>query len=130
MSTFSANLVPLASGHCKAQSLASTSSVPGSGGWVLLNKGARAYAVVAATGAVGGGSVVYKVQSASDANGTGAADVYAGLITHTVAGSVTVAEIRAENVPSAKPYVAIVATTTGTNLASASLVALDPAYVS
>jgi hypothetical protein len=120
------------------QSLASTASSPGNGNWVLHSK-ARALGVVTMCGAIAGsGSVTFKLQQASDANGTSAADVtgMTTLVTYadTDDGLVKVAEIPATTLAtvaaSAKPYLALICTTTSaTVLVSAAVVMLDPMYV-
>ena len=140
MSTFAQNLRPLGNTGLGVppQSLASTSNTPGSGNWVKVISG-RAAAVVAYCGAIaGGGAVTFKLQQASDANGTGAADVtgYTTLVTYadTDDNLVKVGEIKATDIAtinaSAKPYLALVCTTTATVVCSAAVVLLDPSYTS
>jgi len=121
------------------QSLIATSSVPGSGNWVAPTKG-RALVVIGYAGSIAAsGTVTIKLQQASDANGTGAADVsgYTTLLTwgDTDDNLVKVAEITQDTLAtiaaSAKPFIALVCTTGGgaTVVCSAAVCRLDPQYV-
>lgn len=126
MATFKQNFTKASTGHCFAQSLASGANTPGTGGW-LLPTACRALIVVCQTATLSGGTATYKIQTATDANGTGAADLtgYTSIASHNAAKSITVAEIPVGAIPQSK-YVAVVCTTeSGTGICSATVHLVD-----
>lgn len=129
MSTYK-NTVKLATvGHLRAQSLASASSNQTTGLWEKAGK-CRSYLAVCQTATLSAGTATYKVQGASDANGTGAADLSpAQTLVHDAAGAVGFIEIPASHITAAKPYISVVCTTAGgTGICGATLVMLDPSF--
>ena len=131
MSTYKNSLRLATVGHLRAQSLASTASNQTTGLWEAAAK-CRAYLAVCQTATLSAGTATYKVQCASDADGTGAADITGtSTLAHTAAGSVGFIEVPASLIPAAKPYISIVCTTaSGTGICGGTLVMLDPVYSS
>jgi hypothetical protein len=118
-------------GNLAPQSVnASATAAPGSGGWVagtaLLG---RALAAFVQTGAfTSTPSMAFKLQTATDANGTGAADVTGGAIaTIAVANTASQAELPMSLIDSTK-YYAIACTATGgtSGFVAGQLRILDP----
>lgn len=129
MSTYKNSMKLATVGHLRAQSLASAASAQTTGIWEAAGK-CRAYLAVCQTATLSAGTATYKVQCASDADGTGAADLSpAQTLVHSAAGSVGFIEIPVNNIPAAKPYISVVCTTaSGTGICGATLVMLDPNF--
>jgi hypothetical protein len=118
-------------GHLRSQSLASTSSNQTTGLWEPAAK-CRAYLAVCQTATLSAGTATYKVQRASDADGTGAEDITGtSTLAHTAAGSVGFIEVPVSLIGTTKPYISVVCTTAaGTGICGATLVMLDPNFSS
>lgn len=125
MSTYKQN-IPVVLNAVKPQSLASAASTIGTAGAILPAK-ARAFAVICQEGAHGGGNSTYQVKSCDDANGTNPVDVSGYSAVISAANGTAIIEVPVSAIPAGK-YLAVVCTTTGTNLVSAVVVALDPNY--
>jgi hypothetical protein len=132
MSTY-AQSIKAAGGHLPPQSVtAGATAQPGTGGWVsgaLLT--GRALAGFCQTGAFTSiPSMAFKLRSATDANGTGAADVTGGAIaTIATANTAGAAELSPLLVDPTKFY-AIACTATGgtSGFVAGQLRILDPQY--
>lgn len=134
MSTF-VQTVPVLSataGHLPPQSVnAAATAAPSTGGWVKGDKILQARKVVAfvQTGAfTSTPSMAFKLQSASDANGTGAADVTGGAIATIAAANTAGGAELAHSLFAATSYYAIACTATGgtSGLVAGQLRLLDP----
>jgi hypothetical protein len=116
-------------GHLKSVSLASTGSAQTTGLWEASGK-CRAYQAECMASTLSAGTATFKIQSASDADGTGAADITgAGTLVLSAAGAVGRLELPVSLIPAAKPFISIVCTTaSGTGIVTGTLSMLDPNF--
>ncbi len=130
MSTYKNSLKRATVGHLRAQSLANTASAQTTGLWEPAAK-CRAYLAFCQVATFsGGGGATFKVQAASDADGTGAADITgSGTLALTTAGQGGVLEVPLSLITAAKPFISIVCTTaTGTGICGGELYQADPNF--
>ena len=116
-------------GHLRAQSLASTGSAQTTGLWEPAAK-CRAYLAFCQAATLSAGTATFKVQAASDADGSGAADITGtGTLSLTAAGQGGTLEVPLSLITAAKPFISIVCTTTtGTGICGGELYLANPNY--
>jgi hypothetical protein len=133
--TFAGNVkfASATAGHLAPQSVAAgATAAPSTGGWVAGTAllGRKLLALVQTGAFTSTPSMAFKLQSATDANGTGAADVTGGAIaTIAAAGTASQAELAMSLIDSTKFY-AIACTATGgtSGFVAGQLRLLDPDY--
>ena len=128
MSLYKNSVKRAAVGHLRAQS-PSTGSAQTTGLWEPAAK-CRAYLAFCQAATLSAGTATFKVQAASDANGSGAADIAGtGTLVLTAPGQGGCIEVPAGLIPAAKPFISIVCTTTtGTGICGGELYLANPNY--